>query len=161
MNFYDDQTTTVGELFEQFFPGREDVIRLLMEPITYANGSTLEDPAITYGIVFSNFMSKGVFTFEGGTDRLIKLMHEELLTQRRRRAHQVRRRARFVVRSGRVRGVECQRPRRSRRRAVVSNSNLKATIFHLVGEEHFDRDVCRRGPRRAAEQFQHARSTWR
>ena len=38
-------------------------MRLLMEPITYANGSTLEDPAITYGIVFSNFMSKGVFTF--------------------------------------------------------------------------------------------------
>ncbi len=50
-----------------------------MEPITYANGSTLEDPAISYGIVFSNFMSKGVFTFEGGTDRLIRLMHEELL----------------------------------------------------------------------------------
>ena len=44
--------------------------------ITYANGSTLEDPAITYGIVFSNFMSKGVWTFEGGTDRLIGLMHE-------------------------------------------------------------------------------------
>ena len=38
----------------QFFPGREDVIRLLMEPITYANGSTLEDPALSYGIVFSN-----------------------------------------------------------------------------------------------------------
>src|SRR5215217_4491459 len=36
MNFYDDQSTTVGELFERFFPGREDVIRLLMEPITYA-----------------------------------------------------------------------------------------------------------------------------
>ena len=34
-----------------------------MEPISYANGSTLEDPAISYGIVFSNFMSKGVFTF--------------------------------------------------------------------------------------------------
>ena len=71
MNFYDDQSITTRELFEQFFPGREDVIRLLMEPITYANGSTLEDPAITYGIVFSNFMSKGVYTFEGGTDRLI------------------------------------------------------------------------------------------
>ena len=66
MNFYDDQSTTVGQLFERFFPGREDVIRLLMEPITYANGSTLEDPAISYGIVFSNFMSKGVYTFEGG-----------------------------------------------------------------------------------------------
>ena len=59
MNFYDDQRLTTRELFEQFFPGREDVIRLLMEPITYANGSTLEDPAISYGIVFSNFMSQG------------------------------------------------------------------------------------------------------
>ena len=44
MNFYDDQSKTVGQLFERFFPGREDVMRLLMEPITYANGSTLEDP---------------------------------------------------------------------------------------------------------------------
>jgi hypothetical protein len=52
MNFYDDQSTSVRELFDRFFPGREDVIRLLMEPITYANGSTLEDPAISYGIVF-------------------------------------------------------------------------------------------------------------
>src|SRR3954463_10916757 len=78
MNFYDDQRMTTRELFEKFFPGREDIIRLLMEPITYANGSTLEDPAITYGIVFSNFMSKGVYTFEGGTDRLIRLMQEEL-----------------------------------------------------------------------------------
>lgn len=66
MNFYDERQLSVGEFFEQFFPGRKDVVRLLMEPITYANGSTLEDPAITYGIVFSNFMSKGVFTFEGG-----------------------------------------------------------------------------------------------
>ncbi|MBU6175401.1 MAG: NAD(P)-binding protein, partial [Planctomycetes bacterium] len=41
MNFYDDQSMTTRELFEKFFPGREDVVRLLMEPITYANGSTL------------------------------------------------------------------------------------------------------------------------
>ncbi len=79
MNFYDDQRLTTRELFERFFPGREDVIRLLMEPITYANGSTLEDPAITYGIVFSNFMSKGVYTFEGGTDRLVELMQADLV----------------------------------------------------------------------------------
>src|SRR6476661_5500627 len=78
MNFYDDQRTTTRELFDKFFPGREDVIRLLMEPITYANGSTLEDTAITYGIVFSNFMAKGVWTFEGGTDRLIGLMEQAL-----------------------------------------------------------------------------------
>src|SRR6185369_5283658 len=35
MNFYDDQGMTVGQLFEKFFPGRDDVVRLLMEPITY------------------------------------------------------------------------------------------------------------------------------
>ena len=45
---------------------RPDVQRLLLEPIAYANGSTLDDPAITFGIVFSNFMSKGVFIFQGG-----------------------------------------------------------------------------------------------
>ncbi|MBT4792873.1 MAG: NAD(P)-binding protein, partial [Halobacteriovoraceae bacterium] len=76
MNFYDDQNLTNGELFEKFFPGRNDIIRFLMEPIVYANGSTLDDPAISYGIVFSNFMKKGVYTFKGGTDHLIKMMQE-------------------------------------------------------------------------------------
>jgi phytoene dehydrogenase-like protein len=136
MNFYDDQSTTVGELFERFFPGREDVIRLLMEPITYANGSTLEDPAISYGIVFSNFMSKGVFTFQGGTDRLIKLMHEEMI----RNGVDVRIRCdvqKILVRGGRVAGVQVN-DREIASGAVVSNANLKATIFHLVGKEHFD-----------------------
>jgi len=137
MNFYDDQSTTAGQLFERFFPGREDVIRLLMEPITYANGSTLEDPAISYGIVFSNFMSKGVFTFEGGTDRLIKLMHEELI----RSGVDVRINCdveKILVRSGRVAGVRVN-GREIAAGSVVSNSNLKSTIFQLVGAEHFDR----------------------
>ena len=78
MNFYDDQERTTRDLFAEYFPGREDVVRLLMEPIVYANGSTLEDPALTYGIVFSNFMSKGVFVFQGGTDKLVKSMEKEL-----------------------------------------------------------------------------------
>lgn len=137
MNFYDDQNTTVGELFARFFPGREDVIRLLMEPITYANGSTLEDPAISYGIVFSNFMSKGVFTFQGGTDRLIGLMRDEL----QRNGVDLRIRAnveRIHVRAGRIEAVTVN-GRRIGARSVVSNSNLKSTIFQLVGEEHFDR----------------------
>src|ERR1700674_2961469 len=118
MNFYDDQATTVGQLFERFFPGRQDVIRLLMEPITYANGSTLEDPAISYGIVFSNFMSKGVFTFQGGTDRLIKLMHEALL----RSGVDVRIKCdvqKILVRGGRVAGVEVN-GRQIAARSVVS-----------------------------------------
>ena len=77
MNFYDDVVMTTRELFEKFFPGRTDVWRFLMEPITYANGSTLDEPAITYGIVFSNFMDKGVYTYQGGTDYLIKEMKKE------------------------------------------------------------------------------------
>ncbi len=137
MNFYDDQSTTVGQLFERFFPGREDVIRLLMEPITYANGSTLEDPAITYGIVFSNFMSKGVYTFEGGTDRLIGLMQEEL----ERNSVDARIKCdveRILVdRQRRVVGVRVG-GRDIKTRAVVSNANLKATVLRLVGESHFD-----------------------
>jgi phytoene dehydrogenase-like protein len=137
MNFYDDQRTTTRELFERFFPGREDVIRLLMEPITYANGSTLEDPAITYGIVFSNFMSKGVFTFEGGTDRLIELMHADLVKS----GVDVRIKCdaqKIHVEDGRVTGVTVN-GRFIRCRAVVSNSNLKFTVFGLVGEEQFDK----------------------
>jgi phytoene dehydrogenase-like protein len=137
MNFYDDQTTSVGQLFERFFPGREDVIRLLMEPITYANGSTLEDPAISYGIVFSNFMSKGVFTFQGGTDRLIGLMKDEIL----RSGVDLRIRCeveKIHVRGGRVEGITVN-GRHIRTRSIVSNANLKSTIFRLVGEEHFDK----------------------
>jgi len=136
MNFYDDQTTTIRELFERFFPGREDVIRLLMEPITYANGSTLEDPAISYGIVFSNFMSKGVFTFQGGTDQLIKLMEEEL----KRNHVDIRIRcdvSKIHCAGGEVRAVEVN-GRIIKTSAVVSNANLRATIFNLIGEEYFD-----------------------
>ena len=136
MNFYDDQATTTGELFERFFPGRRDVVRLLMEPITYANGSTLEDPALTYGIVFSNFMSKGVYTFQGGTDRLIGMM------DRRMRKSGVDVRVRCEVRKihtagRRVRGVSVN-GRTIKARAVVSNANLKGTILNMVGRECFD-----------------------
>ncbi len=140
MNFYDDRTTTTRELFERFFPGREDVVRLLMEPITYANGSTLEDPALTYGIVFSNFMSKGVFTFEGGTDRLVGMMAEEMAAN----GVDVRTGVdveQIVVENRRVQAVRCN-GRTILARAVVSNANLKGTIFDLVGESHFDTDFA-------------------
>ena len=131
----DDTSMTAGELFEKFFPGRGDVVRLLMEPITYANGSTLEDPALTYGIVFSNFMSKGVYTFEGGTDKLIGMMDEQM------RANGVDVRIRcdaqqIHTENGEVTGVTVN-GRRIKCRAVVSNGNLKATVFDLVGEEQF------------------------
>ncbi|QDU90220.1 hypothetical protein Pla175_36220 [Pirellulimonas nuda] len=137
MNFYDDQQTTTRELFDEFFPGREDVIRLLMEPITYANGSTLEDPAISYGIVFSNFMSKGVFTFQGGTDKLVKQMEDEL----KKSGVDIRIRCDVekinVGRDG-VESIEVN-GRTIRCGAVVSNANLRQTVFKLIGEEKFDR----------------------
>src|SRR5580692_9436291 len=137
MNFYDDQSKTVRELFDEFFPGRDDVVRLLMEPITYANGSTLEDPAITYGIVFSNFMQNGVYTFEGGTDRLIGQIRDELVK------NGVEVRIRCLVEKIEV---DCSRRstgvivngRRIGARAIVSNANLKTTVLKLVGPEHLD-----------------------
>ncbi len=139
MNFFDDQAKTTRELFEEFFPGRDDVVRLLMEPITYANGSTLEDPALTYGIVFSNFMHKGVFTFEGGTDKLVTEMRAELENN----GVDIRIRALVekieVSPDRRVTGVVVN-GKRIGCRALVSNANIKSTILKLVGPEHFDRD---------------------
>ena len=136
MNFYDDQSMTTGELFHKFFPGRQDIVRLLMEPITYANGSTLEDPAITYGIVFSNFMAKGVFIYEGGTDDLVSKMQAEMTRNRvdSRIKCDV---SKILVENGKVHGVEVN-GRTIRCRAVVSNSNLRSTIFDLVGQDKFD-----------------------
>jgi len=137
MNFYDDQGMTTKQLFDKFFPGREDVVRLLMEPITYANGSTLEDPAISYGIVFSNFMSKGVFTFQGGTDRLIQLMHEDL----KKSGVDVRINVdveKINLENGRVQSIVAN-GKTIKCKSIVSNSNLKLTIFDLVGEQHFDK----------------------
>jgi phytoene dehydrogenase-like protein len=137
MNFYDDQSLTNRQLFDQFFPGREDVVRLLMEPITYANGSTLEDPAITYGIVFSNFMSKGVFIFQGGTDRLIQLMHQQLVAN----GVDVRIRCdvdKVLVERGRVRGVRVN-GREINAPTVISNANLLATVTNLLDPGQLDR----------------------
>lgn len=135
MNFYDDQTMTTRELFEQFFPGRSDVHRLLMEPITYANGSTLDDPAITYGIVFSNFMNRGVFTFEGGTDKLIQMMSDEL----EKNGVTICTNAKvdnIIVEKGRVAGVSVK-GKVITSRAVVSNSGITNTIHNLTDRSCF------------------------
>lgn len=142
MNFYDNDPRTTRQLFDEFFPGRDDVVRLLMEPIAYANGSTWDDPAITYGIVFSNFMSKGVYTFRGGTDDLIRKMHAEA----RRNGVEMRRCA-LVERilteeddNGRhVTGVIVN-GREIRCRAVLSNSGLRSTVLQLAGREAFAPD---------------------
>jgi all-trans-retinol 13,14-reductase len=140
MNFYDNNLETTGEMLERFFPGRNDVKRLLMEPIAYANGSTLDDPSITYGIVFSNFMGSGVYTFRGGSDLLIEKMTDEL----KRNGVELRKKVlveRILVeeRGGRkvACGIVAKGGRIIRAKAVLSNANIKNTIFRLAGAENF------------------------
>ena len=135
MNFYDDIVMTTRELFEKYFPGRTDVWRFLMEPITYANGSTLDDPAITYGIVFSNFMDKGVFTYRGGTDHLIKEMKKELI----KNGVDIRTHClveKIYVEDKAVQGVRVN-GQDIACKSVLSNSNIITTIEQLVGKEKF------------------------
>ncbi|MDR0869587.1 MAG: FAD-dependent oxidoreductase [Planctomycetaceae bacterium] len=145
MTHYADASYTARQLFEEFFPGRSDVVRLLMEPITYANGSTLDDPALTYGIVFSNFMSKGVYTFQGGTDLLIEMMLAELHKNRvdTEKSAPVRK---ILIGGGKVSGVEIVKKNGEKQtvnaKVVLSNANLKGTIFDLVGKEHFRKDFA-------------------
>ena len=135
MNFYDDQSMTTRELFNEFFPERSDIHRFLMEPITYANGSTLDDPAITYGIVFSNFMNRGVFTFEGGTDKLITMMSDELEKNGVTICTKTKV-DRIIVEKGKVRGIEA-RGKTISSRAVVSNSGITNTIYNLTDKRAF------------------------
>ncbi len=144
LNFYDRNPETTGEMFERFFPGRPDVHRLLIEPIAYANGSALDDPALTYGIVFSNFMGSGIYTFRGGSDQLIALMTAEL----RKNGVELRKHVRVEKilveeRGGRPRATGIVAGGRTiRARAILSNASLKNTIFQLTGAEHFPADYA-------------------
>ena len=136
MNYYDEQSTTTRELFQRHFPDRLDVWRLLMEPITYANGSTLDEPAISYGIVFSNFMSKGVYTFIGGTDLMLDMMAEEL----RGNGVDIQTRAlveKVIVAGGQVRGAVVN-GQEIAAKVVISNGSLLNTVEDLVGTDHFN-----------------------
>jgi phytoene dehydrogenase-like protein len=140
MNFYDDQSMTTRKFFEKSFPGHDEVVRMLMEPIAYANGSTLDDPAISYGIVFSNFMSKGIYTIQGGTDQFMGKVREELL----KNGVDIRTRClveKILIEEGETEsrktvGVIAD-GKRINSKAVVSNGNLLSTIHKLVGDENF------------------------
>jgi phytoene dehydrogenase-like protein len=106
-----------------------------MEPITYANGSTLDEPAITYGIVFSNFMNKGVYTFSGGTDMMMDMMGKELSANSvdialRAKVEKLR------INGGKIAGALIN-GREIKCRAVLSNGNLLSTIHEWVGDEYF------------------------
>lgn len=135
MDYFANDKRSIGDLLEEFFPGRNEIKRLLLEPISYANGSSLFDPAIAYGIVFSNFMKKGIYTFKDGTDSLIKKMVKELRNngvdlRRQCLVEEVitnplddRHKVEGVVVNGKK--IKCG--------AVLSNANLKNTIEKLLG----------------------------
>ena len=135
MDYFANDNRTIADLFEQFFPGRDDIKRLLLEPIAYANGSSLKDPAIAYGIVFSNFMKKGIYTFKDGTDSLIRKMIKEL----RGNGAELRRQSMVeklitCKNNGKhhVSGVMVN-GKKVNCKAVLSNANLKSTIEKLLG----------------------------
>jgi phytoene dehydrogenase-like protein len=135
MDYFANDKRSIGDLLEEFFPGRNEIKRLLLEPISYANGSSLVDPAIAYGIVFSNFMKKGIYTFKDGTDSLIKKMVKEL----RSNGADLRRQCLVqevvtnqVDKKHKVEGVVVN-GKKIRCGAVLSNANLKNTIEKLFG----------------------------
>ena len=136
MTHLDDTEMTTRELFQEFFPNQPAVWRFLMEPIAYANGSTLDEPALTYGIVFSNFMSKGVYIFEGGTDQLIKNM-KKILTSNGADVINKALVERIILEDGEAKGVVVN-GKTIRAKAVLSNAGLKNTTDLLIGRQHFD-----------------------
>ncbi|GHS92094.1 phytoene dehydrogenase [Planctomycetales bacterium] len=144
MNFYDDQTQTTREMFQQFFPDRSEVWRFLMEPIAYANGSTLDEPAITYGIVFANFMNKGVYTFRGGTDLFIAMLTAEL----EKNGVDIAVRApvkKITLTDGRAAGVVVDASGGERTiaaRAVLSNASLPRTVMEMLGKENIPTELA-------------------
>jgi phytoene dehydrogenase-like protein len=78
-----------------------------------------------------------VFIFRGGTDRLIELMHADL----QKSGVDVRIKCdveKINVHNGRVQSVSVN-GREVRTSCVVSNSNLRSTIFEMVGEQYFDK----------------------
>lgn len=135
MNFYDKSQMKNSELFDKYFPDRNDIVRFLLEPIVYANGSNLDDEAITYGIVFSNFMNKGVYIYQGGTDELIFKMQEILLNN----GVDIKLHAKIddiVIKNKQVQGVQLGQ-QMIHAPVVLSNANLLSTVFKLSGEKNF------------------------
>ncbi|NCN42404.1 NAD(P)/FAD-dependent oxidoreductase [bacterium] len=138
MTHLDDIQMTTRELFQEFFPDQPAVWRFLMEPIAYANGSTLDEPALTYGIVFSNFMSKGVYIFEGGTDQMIHKM-KAILKENGAEVFNRSSVEKIIIENGETKGVIVN-GKKVMAKAVLSNAGLKNTTNLLIGREHFDQE---------------------
>jgi phytoene dehydrogenase-like protein/3-hydroxymyristoyl/3-hydroxydecanoyl-(acyl carrier protein) dehydratase len=125
---------SLGEFLQDFFPHRDDVIRFLLEPITYANGHTLEDPALSFCIVFGNFMRGGVWTVREGTDIFIGKMKQELLKngvdiKLQTPVEQIL----IDQKNKKVQGVITKDGHKISALALISNAHLLTTLHQLVG----------------------------
>jgi hypothetical protein len=91
-------------------------------------------------------MGSGVFTFQGGSDLLIKKMTAELRKNGvELRKHVLVQRILVEEREGRkvACGVVAGDGRVIRAKAVLSNANIKNTIFRLAGAENFSPDFVK------------------
>ncbi len=128
--YHNGAEETTRDFLERYFPGRDDVKRILLETVTYATGCNLDDPAMVYAIVFSNFALRGTCTFRGGSDYLIAEMQRLLLEA----GVDICLRTRIdgiEVENGRVTGVTSDGLRVGCR-VAVSNGNLVSTCLDLV-----------------------------
>ena len=130
IDYYQGTKETTGQFLERFFPGRLDVARVLLETVTYATGANLDDPAMVYAIVFSNFAQKGTCTFRGGTDYLLAEMQKLLIQSGVDIALRTRVDG-IEVENGAVKGISAG-GFFIEAAVVVSNANLKATCLELV-----------------------------
>jgi phytoene dehydrogenase-like protein len=130
IDYFQGTGETVGQFLERHFPGRLDVARVLLETVTYATGANLDDPAMVYAIVFSNFTRQGTCSFRGGTDFLLAEMQRLLLASGVDIALNAKVRA-IRVENGKVAGVSGD-GFQAAAGVVVSNANLKATCLELV-----------------------------
>lgn len=134
--FFESCPLKAGELLREFLADNPAAMRFVFEPICYANGSDWDDPAITFAVVFANFMRQGVYSFAGGTEAFLAALETKLAAS----GVDVRTSApvdEIVVDGCRVEGVRTN-GRVIRSRAVVSNAHLLSTIFRLVGSDDFD-----------------------
>ncbi len=129
-DFFPPSDETTREFVEKYFPGRSDLARFILETVTYATGTNLDDPATVYAIIFSNFALKGTCTFRGGTDYLLAEMQrlllaggaDILLNTKVEKILVEDGVTKGVIAGGREIGADC----------VVSNANLKETALKLV-----------------------------
>lgn len=131
---YRDRQTTTRDFLNRFFPGREDVARLLLETVTYATGTNLDDPAPVYSIILSNFLQKGTCSFRGGTDYLLTEMKRILLENGVDIALNAQA-ERINFSEGKVSGITIG-GKEIASKAVISNANLKETVLNLAGREN-------------------------